>query len=239
MPSEAQSYPMERHGHHRQVNGGWLRAGVFGAMDGLVSNGALIAGMMGAGAASGTVALAGLAGLAAGASSMAAGEYTSVASQTEATRAEIAREKREIEHAPEEEREELAQLYVARGVDPDLARHVTAQIHRDPAVALRIHVLEELGVDAEDLPSPWVAAASSFAAFAVGAAIPLLPLLLGPAGTTPVALVTLLALFCSGAAVTRLTGRPVWYGRSRQLVLGVLAGAFAFGIGHLSGQTLI
>lgn len=233
----AQRLPMERHHHHRDVSGGSLRAAVFGAMDGLVSNGALIAGMIGAGAASGIVAMAGLAGLSAGALSMAVGEYTSVLSQTEATRAEVAREQRELKHSPDAEREELGQMYVARGVDPELATLVTEQIHRDPAVALRIHVLEELGVDADDLPSPWVAAGSSFAAFAGGALIPLLPLLAGATSALPVIVVTLFALFCSGALVTRLTGRSAWFGGSRQLILGVGAAAVAYGIGSLVGHT--
>lgn len=228
---------MERHHHHRDVSGGSLRAAVFGAMDGLVSNGALIAGMIGSGAASGIVAMAGLAGLSAGALSMAVGEYTSVLSQTEATRAEVAREKRELKHSPDDERKELAHAYVARGVDPELAKLVAEQIHRDPSVALRIHVLEELGVDADDLPSPWVAAGSSLAAFAGGALIPLLPLLAGATSALPVIVVTLFALFCSGALVTRLTGRSAWFGGGRQLILGVGAAAIAYGIGSLVGHT--
>ncbi|NEE02243.1 VIT1/CCC1 transporter family protein [Phytoactinopolyspora halotolerans] len=227
--------PVELHHQHRDVSGGWLRAAVFGAMDGLVSNGALIAGMIGGGATGSTVTLAALAGLTAGASSMAAGEYTSVASQSEAARAEIEVERREIARHPEEEKAELAEMYASRGVDPELARQVAEQIHRDDAVALRIHVLEELGVDAEDLPSPWVAAGSSFAAFAVGALIPVLPLLLGAASVLPVVLVTLGALFATGAVVTVLTGRSPWFGGTRQLLLGVLAALFAFGVGHLFG----
>lgn len=228
----------EIHHQHRDVSGGWLRAAVFGAMDGLVSNGALIAGMIGGGASGSTVTLAGLAGLAAGASSMAAGEYTSVASQSEAVRKEIAVERRELEDNPRGERAELAKMYMSRGVEPELARQVAEQIHRNNAVALRIHVLEELGVDSDDLPSPWVAAGSSFAAFAVGAFIPVLPLLLGVSAAWPVIVVTLVALFVTGAAVTFLTGRSIWFGGTRQLLLGVLAALLAYGIGLLFGVSV-
>ena len=148
----------EIHHQHRDVTGGWLRPAVFGVMDGLVSNFALIAGVAGGGAEPGTVALAGLAGLVAGAFSMATGEYTSVASQTELTRAEIAVEQAEIRRRPEAELAELAGLYEARGVEPALARRVAEQLSRDPEQAWRVHAREELGVDPDDLPSPWTAA---------------------------------------------------------------------------------
>jgi VIT1/CCC1 family predicted Fe2+/Mn2+ transporter len=150
----------EIHHQHRDVTGGWLRPAVFGVMDGLVSNLALIAGVAGGGGSTGTVALAGFAGLVAGAFSMAAGEYTSVASQTELTRAEIAIEQTEIRRRPEAERDELAELYELRGLAPELARQVAEQLSRDPEQAWRIHAREELGVDPDDLPSPWLAAGS-------------------------------------------------------------------------------
>ncbi|MGH8970541.1 MAG: VIT1/CCC1 transporter family protein, partial [Actinomycetes bacterium] len=154
---------------HSDVTGGWLRPAVFGASDGLVSNFALIAGVTGGTDDSKVVLLAGLAGLAGGAFSMAAGEYISVRSQAEQALAEIELERAEIEARPRAEERELAQMYVAKGVEPDLARQVARQLSRDPATALDVHVREELGLDASDLPSAGLAAGSSFASFAVGA----------------------------------------------------------------------
>lgn len=166
-------------GHHRDVNGGWLRPAVFGAMDGLVSNFALMTGVVGGAVSSGTVVLTGLAGLAAGACSMAAGEYTSVASQRELVQAEIEAERLELSRNPQGELAELAELYASRGVDPALALEVARQLSADPDRTLEIHAREELGIDPNDLPSPVVAAASSFVCFALGALLPLLPYLLG------------------------------------------------------------
>lgn len=150
----AEPYSSERHHSHRDVTGGWLRPAVFGAMDGLVSNFALIAGVVGAAGAGRGAVLAGFAGLVAGACSMAAGEYTSVKSQTELMRAEIAVERRELARDPEGEQAELAALYRARGLDAELAERVAAGLSADPEQALRVHVREELGVDPDDLPSP-------------------------------------------------------------------------------------
>jgi VIT1/CCC1 family predicted Fe2+/Mn2+ transporter len=236
--SDATTTPMELHTHHRDVTGGALRAAVFGAMDGLVSNFALIAGVAGSGASARTVLISGLAGLAAGAFSMAAGEYTSVASQTELTQAEIEVERAELRHSPEAEERELRALYEARGVSPDLAREVARQLSADPEVAWRIHAREELGVDPDGLPSPWVAACSSFVCFALGALIPLLPYLLGITSIALVAAVSAVGLFVAGAAVARLTARPAWYGGARQLLLGSLAAAATFGLGGLVGAAL-
>lgn len=230
--------PAEIHGHHRDVTGGWLRAAVFGAMDGLVSNFALIAGVVGAGAVPGMVIATGMAGLVAGACSMAAGEYVSVASQAEMTAAEIAVERRELERNPAGEAEELAMLYHARGLDEALAREVARQLSREPEVAWRIHVREELGVDPDDLPSPWVAASSSFAAFSIGALIPVLPFLVGLTSILVTLIVSGVGLFLAGAAVARLTTRSAWYGGLRQLGLGAAAAAVTFGIGTLVGASL-
>ena len=228
----------EIHDHHRDVTGGWLRAAVFGAMDGLVSNFALIAGVVGAGAAPRMVVITGLAGLASGACSMAAGEYVSVRSQTEMTAAEIAVERRELQRNPRGEQQELAMLFRARGLDAGLASEVARQLSSDPEVAWRIHVREELGVDPDDLPSPWVAAGSSFAAFSVGAMIPVLPFLMGLTSMFLTLLVSGAGLFLAGALVARLTVRPAWYGGARQLVLGAAAAAATFGIGSLVGATI-
>jgi VIT1/CCC1 family predicted Fe2+/Mn2+ transporter len=224
-------------GHeHPDVTGGWLRPAVFGAMDGLVSNVALIAGVAG-GTRSATeptaVVLAGLAGLAAGAFSMAAGEYTSVASQTESARREIALERREIVAHPDAEMAELAEAYVEKGLEQTLAREVAQQIHRDVERAVAVHAQEEFGVDVHELPSATLAAGSSFVAFALGALVPLLPYLLGARTLLPALALTLAALFGCGALVTRLTVRPWWYGGTRQLLLGALAAAATYGFGAL------
>lgn len=228
----------EIHHQHRDVTGGWLRPAVFGVTDGLVSNFALIAGVAGGGASSGTVALAGFAGLVAGAFSMATGEYTSVASQTELTRAEIAVEQTEIRKRPAAEMRELAMLYEARGVEPALARQVAEQLSRDPEQAWRIHAREELGVDPDDLPSPWTAAASSFASFTVGALLPLLPYLFGATSLLVAAVLAGLGLFAAGALTSRFTNRGWLYAGFRQLLLGASAAAVTFGIGAAVGARL-
>ncbi|MFB4263586.1 VIT1/CCC1 transporter family protein [Nonomuraea sp. GTA35] len=228
----------EQHHSHRDVTGGWLRPAVFGAMDGLVSNFALIAGVVGAAGAGQGAVLAGFAGLIAGACSMAAGEYTSVKSQTELMRAEIAVERRELARNPAGEQAELAALYRSRGLDPELAERVAAGLSADPEQALRVHVREELGVDVDDLPSPYVAAASSFGAFAAGALVPLAPFLFGASGLMVAVVLSVVALFGFGAAVAVMTARPWWLGGLRQLALGVGAATVTFGLGHLLGVTV-
>jgi VIT1/CCC1 family predicted Fe2+/Mn2+ transporter len=226
--------PPEHHHNHRDVTGGWLRPAVFGMMDGLVSNTALIAGVAGGGVAGRTLVLTGLAGLAAGAFSMATGEYTSVASQTELTRAEIAIERAEIARVPQAEEDELAGLFRARGVDDATAREVARQLSVDPEQAWRVHAREELGVDPDDLPSPWVAAGSSFVAFCAGAIVPVLPFLLGSSSIWLAVLLAGIALFLGGAVVSRFTNRTWFYSGARQLVLGALAA----GVTHLVGQAV-
>jgi VIT1/CCC1 family predicted Fe2+/Mn2+ transporter len=225
---------------HGDVTSGWLRPAVFGAMDGLVSNFALMAGVVGgtSGGHSSAVVLAGLAGLAAGAFSMAAGEYTSVASQEEYTRAEIEVERREISLRPAAEEAELAQMYVDRGISPELAAAMAAQIHLDPELAVEVHTREELGVDPDNLPSPMVAAGSSFVSFAVGALLPVLPYLLGAHTILPALVVSLLALFGCGALVSRVTTRSWWYGGLRQLLLGGTAAGLTFLIGDVVGTAI-
>jgi VIT1/CCC1 family predicted Fe2+/Mn2+ transporter len=221
---------------HRDVTGGWLRPAVFGAMDGLVSNFALIAGMDGGtGSGSKFIVLAGLAGLAAGAFSMAAGEYTSVASQRELARAEIDVERREIQRHPADEERELSETYQQKGLAPELADKVAEQFHANPEQALEEHVREELGIDPNDLPSPVVAAGSSFICFAVGALVPLLPYLLGAGSVIPALIMSLTALFICGAVVSRVTSRSWWYSGLRQLLLGGAAAALTYGVGALVG----
>jgi VIT1/CCC1 family predicted Fe2+/Mn2+ transporter len=225
----------EHHHDHRDVTGGWLRPAVFGVMDGLVSNTALVAGVAGGGAPPRTVLLAGLAGLAAGAFSMATGEYVSVASQRELTRAEIEVEKRELARVPAAEEAELAGIYRSRGVDAATAAEVARQLSLDPEQAWRVHAREELGVDPDDLPSPWTAALSSFGAFTAGALVPVLPYLLGATSLLVPVLLALVGLFLAGALVSRFTDRSALYSGGRQLVLGAAAAALTYAVGSLVG----
>nr|WP_062330173.1 VIT1/CCC1 transporter family protein [Herbidospora sakaeratensis] len=225
------------HHSHRDVQGGWLRPAVFGAMDGLVSNFALIAGVAGGTANTRVIALAGVAGLAAGAFSMAGGEYVSVASQRELAEAEIAVERREMAVHPEEEEAELAALYERRGVDPELAAEVARQISRNPEQALEVHTLNELGVKPDDLPSPVTAASSSFLSFAVGAVIPLAPYLAGVTHLWLSAALSMVALFGAGALVSRVTARKWWFTGLRQLLVGGIAAALTWGLGSLIGAS--
>ena len=231
---------VEIHHQHRDVAGGWLRPTVFGMMDGLVSNFALIAGVAGAGSSVSVhaVTVAGLAGLVGGAFSMATGEYVSVQSQNESARAEIEVERYELEHNSAAELAELAQLYVDRGVDPHLARRVARQLSRDPDQALSIHVREELGVDAKSLPSAWTASGSSFASFSIGAVIPLLPYVLGVREIVVSAVLALVALFGAGAFTSRFTARGWLYSGTRQLIVGGLAAAVTFGVGEAFGAVV-
>lgn len=237
--TEATLHEAHRDNHtHRDVNGGWLRPAVFGAMDGLVSNLALMTGVAGGAVGQQTVVLSGLAGLAAGAFSMAAGEYTSVASQRELVEAELAVERRELRKHPADEEAELAALYEARGVEPELAREVARQLSHDPEQALEIHAREELGIDPSDLPSPAVAAVSSFGSFALGALLPVLPFLLGASSLWPAVLVALLGLFLCGAVVAKVTARSWWYSGLRQLALGGAAAGVTYALGSLFGTAV-
>jgi VIT1/CCC1 family predicted Fe2+/Mn2+ transporter len=237
--TEATLHEAHRDNHtHRDVNGGWLRPAVFGAMDGLVSNLALMTGVAGGAVSHQTIVITGLAGLAAGAFSMAAGEYTSVASQRELVEAELDIERRELRKHPADEERELAELYMSRGVEPKLAREVARQLSQDPEQALEIHAREELGIDPSDLPSPTVAAVSSFASFALGALLPLLPYLLGATALWPAVLLALIGLFGCGAVVAKVTARSWWFSGLRQLALGGAAAALTFGIGSFFGTAI-
>lgn len=231
--------PDEIEHEHPDVTGGWLRPAVFGAMDGLVSNFALMMGVVG-GSHTDTkpIVLAGLAGLAAGSFSMAAGEYTSVASQSEFALAQVDIEREEILANTEAETAELAAMYVEKGVDEDVARDMAEQIHRDPEQAVRVHAREEFGVDVDDLASPYLAAGSSFISFAVGALIPLLPYLFGVTSPWPAVVLSLIALFACGAVVTRITARSWWFGGIRQLMLGGAAAGLTYFVGEAVGRSL-
>ena len=237
--TEATLHEAHRDNHtHRDVNGGWLRPAVFGAMDGLVSNLALMTGVSGGAVGQHTVVLSGLAGLAAGAFSMAAGEYTSVASQRELVEAELDVERRQLRKHPADEEAELAALYESRGVEPRLAREVARQLSQDPEQALEIHAREELGIDPGDLPSPTVAAVSSFGSFALGALIPVAPYLLGASSIWPAVLAALLGLFLCGAVVAKVTARTWWYSGLRQLLLGGAAAGVTYAMGTLFGTAV-
>ncbi len=237
--TEASLHEAHRDNHtHRDVNGGWLRPAVFGAMDGLVSNLALMTGVAGGSTGQQAVVVAGLAGLAAGAFSMAAGEYTSVASQRELVEAELDVERRELRKHPADEERELAALYETRGVEPELAREVARQLSRDPEQALEIHAREELGIDPGDLPSPTVAAVSSFGSFALGALLPVLPYLLGATALWPAVLLALAGLFGCGAVVAKVTARTWWFSGLRQLALGGAAAGVTYALGSLFGAAV-
>ncbi|MEV4810459.1 VIT1/CCC1 transporter family protein [Micromonospora avicenniae] len=228
-----------REAHHADVSGGWLRPAVFGAMDGLVTNIALIAGVGGGGVSSRSIVLTGAAGLVAGAISMGLGEYTSVRSANEQVAAEVAKERRELERHPEAEARELADAWVARGLPRDLAQQVAEAVRRNPEEALRVHVREELGVDPDDQPSPWTAAISSFFFFSAGALVPLLTYLLGFTSLWLALGVGGLGLFAAGAVVARFTNRPWWSSGLRQLLLGALAAAATYAIGTLIGTNAL
>jgi len=218
---------------HRDVSGGWLRPTVFGAVDGLVTNASLIAGVGGGGGGMHTIVLTGLAGLVAGAFSMGTGEYISVTNQNELVHAEVAIERRMHEQFPEAEQAELAETFRSYGADNDTAAKMAAAVSKDPEMALRLHTRDELGLDADDLPSALVAGGASLAAFSVGAFLPLLPYLIGLAHLWVVMLITGVALIGGGMFVGRLTGRPLALSGMRQAVLGAVAVAVTFGIGHL------
>ena len=227
----------DTHGHHhRDVSGGWLRPAVFGAMDGLVTNVSLIAGVGGGGGNAHTIVLTGLAGLAAGACSMAAGEYVSVSSQNELIFAEVDKERLELENNAAFEQAELATMLRGRGVSAATARQAAAEISANPEKALAVHALEELGVDPGELPSPAVAAGASLASFAVGAIIPLVPYLFGLHLLAVSLGLAAVAAVVGGGMVARMTDRPFWRGAVRQLVLGAAATAITYLIGMAVGR---
>jgi VIT1/CCC1 family predicted Fe2+/Mn2+ transporter len=220
---------------HRDVSGGWLRPAVFGAMDGLVTNVSLIAGVGGGGGSHHAIVLTGLAGLAAGGFSMAAGEFVSVSSQNELVHAEVAKERYELTHNAAAEEAELAGMLRRRGISTATARQAAAEISQHPEKALIVHAFEELGVNPSELPSPYVAAGASLTAFAVGALVPLLPYLLGLDVMWVALGLSALAAIIGGGIVSRLTDRPFWRGAARQLALGAVAAGVTYLIGLAVG----
>jgi VIT1/CCC1 family predicted Fe2+/Mn2+ transporter len=226
---------------HKGVSGGNLRAAVFGVNDGLISNTSLILGVAGAGAGADFLLTGGVAGLLAGALSMAAGEYVSVRSQREMYQYQIGLERAELEEYPEEEAEELALIYNARGLPLERARELSQQLIARPANALEALAREELGLNPADLGSPWGAALSSFVSFALGAALPLIPLLVrvGPGPMlAAVAVVSGCALFAVGLAISLFTGRSAWRSGARMLAIGAGAGFATWLIGRLLGVAI-
>ena len=232
---------MQLEGRHRSTGGNALRAAVLGANDGLVSNLSLVMGVAGATLAGNSVLIAGVAGLLAGAISMALGEWLSVQSSRELYTHQIETEKEEITTAPEEEAEELALIYEARGLSPETARALAAQIISRPESAIDTLAREELGIDPSELGgSAWEAAITSFVLFAMGAIIPVVPFIFTsgmPAVYISIAL-SAVGLFGLGAAITLFTGRTVLYSGFRMVVFGLIAAAVTFGIGRLIGISI-
>jgi VIT1/CCC1 family predicted Fe2+/Mn2+ transporter len=226
---------------HRAAGGNALRAAVLGANDGLVSNLSLVMGVAGADLSGRAILITGLAGLLAGAFSMALGEWLSVQSSRELYQHQIGLERAEIASSPEEEAEELALIYQARGVEEGQARAMAGQIVRDQAAALETLSREELGIDPQALGgSAWEAAGTSFVLFAAGAIIPVAPYMF-TAGLAAVGLSLLLSavgLFAIGAGITLFTARPVVASGLRQVLFGLAAAAITFGIGRLIGVNL-
>ena len=210
-----------------------LRASVFGASDGLVSNLALVTGVAGGTGDPGVVVVAGVAGLLAGAFSMAAGEYISMKTQRELLERELALEREHILKYPAEEEAHLAELLAANGIDSDDARRIASQIHRSIDPAVEFHALFELGFHPKFLGEPRSAAGWSFASFGVGAFVPVLPWLVSENPLVPSLALSAVALLGVGALATRLTHRKAWYGAARQLLIGGMAAAVTFAVGLL------
>jgi VIT1/CCC1 family predicted Fe2+/Mn2+ transporter len=228
-------------GRHRSAGGNALRAAVLGANDGLVSNLSLVMGVAGAAVGNRTILITGLAGMLAGAISMALGEWLSVQSSRELYSHQIAVETAEIESAPEEEAEELALIYEARGLKPEHARSLANQILENKASAVQTLVREELGIDPDELGgSAWEAAITSFFLFMLGAIIPVAPFIFLTGSTAVLVSIGLsvIGLFLLGAVITLFTGKTVLYSGFRMVIFGLLAAAVTFGIGHLIGASI-
>lgn len=229
--------PHVSHHRHADVTGGWLRAATFGAMDGLVSNTALIAGV-GASASAQTVVLSGVAGLLAGAFSMALGEYTSVTTANEQVDSEVKVERRSFRKYPEAEQAELVAMLQEMGMTPETAVKASEEIHRDEHRALNFHLVQELGVHPTEKPSPWIAGGSSFVLFAIGAIIPLIPYLLGFESLWAGLACGGVGLLIAGGVAARFTRKPVAIAGLRQLLFGAIAIAATYAVGILVGAVI-
>ncbi len=223
---------------HRSQRIGWLRAAVMGANDGVVSTASLLLGVAASGATQTAVLVAGVAGLAAGAMSMAAGEYVSVSSQADTEDADLARERKELATDVQSERAELAGIYVSRGLDPDLARQVAVQLMEHDA--LGAHARDELGISDLQRARPVQAALASAGTFAIGAAMPLLSVLVAPekALAAVVTATSLIFLACMGALAARTGGASPITGALRVTFWGALAMAITYGVGALFGAVV-
>jgi vacuolar iron transporter family protein len=231
-------FAAEAHGidhHHADVSGGWLRAAVFGAMDGLVTNIALVSGVGGGGADRNLIILTGMAGLVAGAFSMALGEFASVGTQNDAVANEVRVERDEIRRHPDAEQAELADMYEEMGLSRATAEAVSREVHARPELAVKVHIEQELGVDPDDQPSPWTAAISSFVAFSIGGIFPLISYLLGSSSLLLALLIGAVGLFVAGALTSRFTTRSWWRSGLRQLLFGAIAAGATYLVGMLIG----
>jgi VIT1/CCC1 family predicted Fe2+/Mn2+ transporter len=239
-PVEARAAIAVRERWHRGGRGGALRAAIFGMNDGLISNLSLVVGVAGAGAESHQLVVTGLAGLLAGSFSMAAGEFTSVASQRDVLRRQVELEKRELADAPEEEAAELALIFKQKGLSTEQATRTAAELMKNPEHALDTLVREELGLDPGDLGSPWTAAGSSLVMFAVGAVIPIVPLLFlqGPAAVLAASGAAALVLTAVGGLVGFISGTPVWKSAGRMVGLAALAAGVTWLVGRAFGATI-
>jgi VIT1/CCC1 family predicted Fe2+/Mn2+ transporter len=211
---------------------------VFGAMDGLVTNIALVAGVGGGGAGAGLIVLTGMAGLVAGAFSMALGEYASVETQNDAVRAEVRVERDELRRHPVAEKAELVSSFMQMGLTRRTAQQVADEVHADPSLAVRVHINQELGVNPDEQPSPWVAGGSSFLCFAIGALIPLIPYLLGFDSLAAGLGAGAVGLFVAGALASRFTTRSWWWGGLRQVGFGAIAAVATYLVGALIGVSM-
>jgi VIT1/CCC1 family predicted Fe2+/Mn2+ transporter len=237
-PENPSRHPDNDVGHtHPDVSGGWLRPATFGAMDGLVSNTALIAGVA-AGESAHTTLVSGIAGLLAGAFSMALGEYTSVTTANEQIDSEAHVERRALRARPEAERAELVSMLVELGMTEQTAQTATEEIHRDENQAVSFHLVREIGVDPTEKPSAALAAAASFVMFALGAVIPLIPYLLGYGSLALGLACGGVGLLIAGGLTARFTRKPLWLAAGRQLLFGAVAVAATYLLGTLVARVL-
>ena len=234
-PHEGEPHEGEAHGQGIGSRLNWLRAGVLGANDGIVSTAGIVIGVAAATASRGTIATAGIAGLAAGAMSMAAGEYVSVSTQRDTEKALLAKERRELRDMPEAELEELTQIYQDKGLSPDLAAEVARQLTDHDA--LGAHAEAELGIDPDELTNPWHAAVASMVSFTLGALLPLVAILLPPVAARiwVTAAAVVVALVLTGWGSSRLGEAPTRPAVLRNVAGGVLAMLVTYGIGALVG----
>jgi len=230
----------ERHPGHRPVAGGLARAAVFGVSDGLVSNVSLVIGFAGAGADPSVVRLGGIAGAIAGAISMAAGEWVSISAQNELVHRELAVERRELVHNTASETAELAAMYEGHGMTRQTALDAAADVMREPEAALAVHAREELGVDPDELGSPWSAAGLSLVCFLVGAILPVIPWFIGSGTPAVVASVVIgvIAAAIVGLLIGKFAERRIWWTAARQVLILLLACGVTYLVGKALGVSI-